>query len=355
MPLFDHEKLAGLTADILKHGGAGRGEAALVARHLVDANLAGHDSHGVAMVPAYVEHLLAGTLRPDTSAQAVKDDGSILVFDGCRGFGRRVGGEAMAAAIGRCRETGLALLGLRNVHHLGRIGAFGEMAAEAGLVSIHFVNVYDHRAIVAPFGGGDARFSTNPICVALPRGSEGPPLLLDMATSRVAFGKVHVAYNKGEKLPGDFLLDLQGRPSDDPAVMYQEPRGALLPFGGHKGFGLAVVCELLAGVLAGGGTMQPETPTEGGILNNMLAVLIDPGRLAGEDWLRAETEAFIAHVKASPPLDPNEPVLVPGESEARFRRRRLAAGIEIDPVSWGKIAEAAARVGIDIAELDQRL
>ena len=351
MPTLDHDKLAVLTGDILARGGAGPEEARSVARHLVDANLAGHDSHGVAMVPAYVEHLLAGTVQPETAAEVVKDDGAILVFDGCRGFGRRVGGKAMAAAIDRCREAGLVLLGLRDAHHLGRIGAFGEMAAEAGLISIHFVNVYDHRGLVAPFGGRDARFSTNPVCVALPRVDEAPPLLLDMATSRVAFGKVNVAHNKGQRLPGEFLVDPQGRFTDDPAAMFQEPIGALLPFGEHKGFGLAVVCELLAGLLAGGGTIQPENPREGGILNNMLAILIDPARLADGHWLNTEMEAFIDYVKASPPLDPANPVLVPGESERIFRERRLAEGIEIDPGTWQAIMEAAARVGLEAADV----
>jgi uncharacterized oxidoreductase len=226
------------------------------------------------------------------------------------------------------------------------VGAYGELASAAGLVSLHFVNVTDHRAIVAPFRGTDARFVTNPVCIALPGTERQPALLLDMATSAIAMGKVRVAKNEGHEVDAGILIDAKGKPTRDPNVMYGEPQGALLPFGGHKGYALAVVTELLAGALSGGPTIQPANPRLGGVINNMFTVLIDPVRFAGLDWFRRETEGFVAYVKASPPADPGAPVLVPGEPERIAREKRLRDGIEVDPTTWEEIVQAAGTFGI---------
>src|SRR5438105_866509 len=280
------DQLRRVTRAILKSGGSAAPEADLVADHLVQANLAGHDSHGVGMIPAYVRHLKAGLVVPNTRAKLVKDEGAVLMFDGGRGYGRSVAGEAMAAGITRCRQTGVVALTLANAHHIGRVGAYGELAAAAGLVSLHFVNVTDHRALVAPFRGTDARFVTNPVCIAIPGTDRQPPVLLDMATSAIAMGKVRVAKNEGHEVDAGVLIDQHGKPTRDPNVMYAEKTGALLPFGGHKGYGLAVVTELLATTLSGGPSIQPGNPRLGGIINNMLSILIDPARFAGVDWFR---------------------------------------------------------------------
>src|SRR6266508_4973717 len=226
------DRLRAVTSAILRAGDSAEPEANLVADHLVLANLAGHDSHGVGMIPAYVRHLEAGLVVPNTRAKLVKDDGAILMFDGARGYGRCVAGEAMAAAISRCRQTGVVAMTWANAHHVGRVGAYGELASAAGLVSLHFVNVADHRGLVAPFRGSDARFSTNPVCIALPGTDRQPPLLLDMATSAIAMGKVRVARNEKKLVPEGILLDTSGRPTRDPNVMYSEPHGAMRPFGG---------------------------------------------------------------------------------------------------------------------------
>jgi uncharacterized oxidoreductase len=335
-----------LTSAIIKGGGSADQEAELVAEHLVAANLAGHDSHGVGMIPAYVRHRQAGLVIPNTRAKLVKDDGALLMFDGGRGYGRPVAGEAMAAAIARCRETGVVAVTLANAHHIGRVGAYGELASGAGFVALHFVNVADHRGSVAPFRGRDARFVTNPVCIALPGTERHPSLLLDMATSAIAMGKVRVAKNEGQLLPDGILIDSAGRPTRDPTVMYGDPRGALLPFGGHKGYALAVVTELLAGALSGGPTIQPGNPRRGGTINNMFAVVIDPSRLAGLDWFRREVDGFVDYVKASPPADPAAPVLVPGEPERMAREARSRTGITVDATTWQEILEAGETVGL---------
>ncbi|HYS15818.1 MAG TPA: Ldh family oxidoreductase, partial [Candidatus Binatia bacterium] len=206
------------------------------------------------------------------------------------------------------------------------------------------------RATVAPFRGTDARFVTNPVCIAVPGTDRHAPLLLDMATSAVAMGKIRVAKNEGKPAPEGALIDAKGRPTRDPNVMYSEPHGALLPFGGHKGYALAVMTELLATALTGGPSIQPGNQRMGGVVNNMFTMLVDPARLAGVDWLRREIDGFIDYVKASPPVDPKLPVLVPGEPERIAQAERSRTGIEVDPTTWAEILAAAEAVGMARAE-----
>lgn len=346
------DQLRTLTSAILQAGGSAQAEADLVADHLVLANLAGHDSHGVGMVPSYIRQLKAGLVVPNTRAKVVKDDGAVLMFDGGRGYGRCVAGEAMEAGIARCRQTGIVALTLANASHIGRVGMYGEIASAAGLVSLHFVNVTDHRALVAPFRGTDARFVTNPVCIAIPGTDQNPPLLLDMATSAIAMGKVRVAKNERHDVPEGVLIDEKGQPTRDPNVMYREPQGALLTFGGHKGYALAVVTELLAAALSGGPSIHPGNARRGGTINNMFAVLLDPVRLAGTDWLHREIDGFIDYLKGSPPADPNAPVLVPGEPERLARAERTRNGIEVDETTWAEIVQAGETVGLTRRAID---
>src|SRR5204862_4825275 len=163
---------------------------------------------------------------------------------------------------------------------------------------------------------------------------------------------VRVARNEGKPVPDGILIDEHGRPTRDPNAMYREPRGALLPFGGHKGYALAVVTELLAGALSGGPTIQPGNPRLGGTVNNMLAVLVDPARLAGVDWLRREIDGFVEYVKASPPADPKAPVLVPGDPERLAREERARTGIPADATTWEEILAAGEKVGHTRAEAE---
>ncbi len=250
------DALRALTYQIVRHGGSEAAECQIVSDHLVDANLSGHDSHGVGILPTYVINLQKNMLRPNTAVTNVRDDGAFLQFDGGKGYGQRVAGEAMSAAIERCRETGIVVATLKNAHHIGRVGAYGEMAAAAGMISLHFVNVTDHFTIVAPHRGTDSRFGTNPVCIAVPTGNPAEPIILDMATSKVAMGKLRVANNAGQRLPDGIVIDADGAPSNDPGVMFREPKGALLPFAEHKGYGLALMAELLSGALSGGGTYR---------------------------------------------------------------------------------------------------
>jgi hydroxycarboxylate dehydrogenase B len=347
MITIQHERLRASGARVLAAAGAREADARIVADHLVDANLAGHDSHGIGILPHYVHAIEAGRLDPRARA-VIEDRGSaVLAVDGRNGFGQVVAREATAAGMARARTAGVALVALRGAFHVGRVGAYAEQAAAEGFVSIHFVNVVGHPPLVAPFRGTDARFATNPFCAALPAAGGKPAVVLDFATSVVALGKVRVAMNKGERLPDGTLLDGAGRSTTDPRVMYQEPRGAILPFGLHKGYGLAFLCELLAGALTGGGTLSTVPNESWRITNNMLSFYVDPSKLPGAAGLEAQIAAAIDHVKASPPADPALPVLVAGEPELASRAKRIAEGIPVDPTTWEELRGAARSVGVE--------
>jgi uncharacterized oxidoreductase len=346
---IDHRRLQRLTADLLRATGSNDSEAATVADHLVDSNLAGHDSHGVGMLPHYVRNLKAGTLVPNRTAKIVSESETFAVWDGRNGYGQVIARDAMDWAIAAVRRWGVAVHGLRNTHHIGRVGAYGEQAAAAGLLSLHFVNGNSGPPKVAPFRGSEGRMSTNPVCIAVPGTEKTPPVILDMATSRIAIGKVRVAYNEGRQVADGTLIAADGQPTTDPRVLYRQPFGAVLPFGEHKGYALALVAELLAGAIAGAGTIQPDNPRDRGIVNGMLTVVIDPRRLADRCFVDREIDAMIAYMKASRPADSSLPVLVPGEPERIARAKREAKGIEIDAVTWREIGEAARSVGCDFA------
>lgn len=350
--LIAHDKLHTIVQGIVEANGSEPEEAEIVASHLVRANLTGHDSHGVGMIPMYVLIRMMDNLKPNTPARLVSDEGAILRFEGDRGYGQRVAREAMAAGIARAKETGIALVSLANSHHIGRVGTYGEMAIEAGLVSLHFVNVVDHAPLVAPFRGTDSRYGTNPICIAIPGGDTSEPILCDMATSKIALGKVRVAMNKGEQVEDATLLDKHGVPTNDPSVMFVEPRGALLAIGAHKGYALAFMCELLAGVLTGGGTIQPGNERHNSIINHMFAVIVDPAKLVDLPWMRREIDAVVEYFLASPAQNADEPVLKPGDPERISEADRRANGIEIDETTWKEIVEMGEASGYGQDKID---
>ena len=350
---FTDIQLRRVVRTLLERAGSETAEAAQVADHLVDANLRGHDSHGVGMIPHYVHNLANGTARPNTGLSVVRDGGAVMLFDGGMGYGQRVGAEMMERLIERARELGTVVAALRNVHHLGRIGTYAEMAVAAGLVSIHFVNVTGHPPLVAPYRGSHGRFATNPICIGVPGTERHEPFLLDMATGLVAVGKVRVALNKGEALPPGTLVDARGQPTTDPKVMFPDDeaeRGAILPFGLHKGYCLLFAAELLAGVLGGGGTSNPETHGLDTICNHMLTVVIDPASLVDPEWMEREIDTLVDYVTSSPPANPDEPVLVPGDPERMALEERMADGIPVDPVTWDGILDAGEQVGLPRSE-----
>lgn len=348
------EKLQKAVERILEGSGSSAEEAQTVATHLVEANLRGHDSHGVGMIPFYIERIHNGYLVPNQDLKSVKDTGSIMMFDGQTGFGQRLAKEAMEQAIVRCKETGLVLMTLRNAHHVCRIGSYGEQAVAAGLVSIHFVNVTGHEPIVAPHGGAEGRFVTNPICIAMPGTEKTKPIVLDMATSKIALGKARVAMNKGVDLPDGSMITSEGEASNDPNHMFAEDKsklGALLPFGQYKGSGLALFCELLGGGLSGGGTIQPENPRPHATYNNMFNIIVDPSHLVENDWLSHEIDELVGYVKNAKTDPQTDEVLVAGEPERATTKERQENGVPLAEAAWAGIVAAAGTVGVSADEI----
>lgn len=345
------EKLRTAVRHICLAGGSNEREATLVADNLVLANLSGHDSHGVGMLPQYILAVVEKRLNVNQSVRVTGDAGAILNLDGGMGYGQVIGHEAMELGIRRARETGACIVSLRDSHHIGRIGHWGEQCAAAGMISTHYVNVVGRPPLVAPFGGSDARFATNPYCCAIPAAEPGgEPIVLDMATSKIAMGKVRVAMNKGEQVPPGTLIDSHGNPTNDPTTMFNPPLGAILAFGEHKGYGLAVIAELLAGAFTGGNTMKPGSWVTNTITNNMFSVIVDPARLGGADKWRSEVQAFVDFVKASPKAPGSEGVQIAGEPERRYRAKRNHDGIPVDATTWSEIIAAGESVGVSTGQ-----
>jgi hydroxycarboxylate dehydrogenase B len=322
-----------------------------VAGNLVEANLTGHDSHGVGMLPRYASAFKEGGLAPNQHARVVHDAGAVLRIDGQAGFGQVIGREAMALGIQRAKTLGTAIVAVGNAHHLGRIGAWAEQAAAAGLVSMHFVNVVA-RPIVAPHGGARAGFGTNPFTAGVPLKGR-PPFILDFATSQIAQGKTRVAHNKGELLAEPCLLDDQGRPTREPRYTVVPPYGALMTFGAHKGYGLAALCELLGGALAAQATGHADDGSRMRILNGMLSVLIDPAALGDPAAFEEQAHGFIESLLGAPAREGYEQVLVAGDPERRQRAERQRHGVPVDATTWQQILDAAGVLGLDPRAVNQ--
>jgi uncharacterized oxidoreductase len=339
--LLPTEKIRQWVCNLWRAAGSSEHEAQLTADHLVGANLAGHDSHGVGMVAPYVRSLEAGELQLNQRLSVVTDTETLLVVDGNRGIGQSMAFQTMQLAVERARRNGVVIVGLRNTHHIGRVGHWAEQAIAAGFAAIHFTNVVS-RPTVAPHGGRQSRFGTNPLTVGLPR-RNAAPILLDFASSAIAVGKVRVAYNRKGQVPAGMLIDHEGEPTTNPAVMYEEPMGALLTAAGHKGYALAMVCDLLGSALFGGNTSHPSHLRKPGLYNNMLAIVFDPARFGAGEHFEQEAHAFIDYVQSAKRADPDAPIEIPGDAERRYRVQRAQA-LPIDAGTLRTLDEAARAI-----------
>lgn len=349
------EALEQIARTIFEAGGSSPGEAAKVATRLIEANLCGHDSHGIIRVHQYVSQAGRGSLVPNQSAEIVSETEVVTVMDGRFGFGQVVAEQAMENAIGKARRHGLAMVALRNASHVGRLADWAIMATEASMAALILCNGVGVPPIVAPHGGRDSRASTNPMAIAVPEASAGA-IVLDFATSAIAEGKVRVARNKGTDVPAETLLDAEGRPTRDPNDLYSEPRGSLLPLGGalsgHKGGGLSLMCDLLGGAFSGGRANWPVEPDTTSFSNNFLALVIAPGVFLDAGALAEEVRRYAEFVKSSRPRAPEGEVLLPGEPERRSRAARAQNGIPVDDATWSQLMEAAEMVGLRRADLE---
>ena len=317
-----------------------------VAEHLLASDQAGYPSHGLSILPGYHAAALKGGIAIAAGPACIRDEGPVLGFDGRMGFGQHVGKVVFAQAIERARAGGVCVLTLRESCHLGRMGHYGEQAVAEGMALLAFTNVLGRAAMVAPFGGREPRLTTNPLCFAWPLADGRPPFVLDMATSAIALNKARVLAARGEPAPTDALIDADGRPTTDASVMTRAPSGAILPFGGHKGYGLGVAVELLAGLLSGAGTVRPERQQgETFAANNLFALVVDPARFADPKWLSGEAGAYIDYLRSCPPQPGFDAVRYPGEYEAA-QRARHADAIELDTATAAALRVLADTLGV---------
>ena len=344
MPNVDAQLLIPFVRHIFEAHDVPSAVAQQVARSLVLSNLKGHDSHGIFRVTQYVEWLSRGWINPNAELEVLLDDGSILMTDGHYGFGQYIGRQATRMAIDKTQQLGACILTLRRSGHLGRVGEFAELAAEAGLVHFSLTNVHGGGVLVAPHGGRERRLSANPVTASAPL-EGGKAIIMDFATSTIAEGKLNVARARGEEVSPGLFLDGQGQPSTRPEEFYADPPGALLPMAEHKGFALSIFAEIFAGALSGGSCSRSDQPR---VANDWFALFVDPRRFSGQECFDQECSRFRDWVKSSRLRDGYSEVLMPGEPEARMWERRSQEGIDVEDETWSKIAAIASNVGVQV-------
>ena len=346
MPCISTEGLRSFTRRLFEALQVPSTEAAWVAELLVRADLAGHDSQGVMRIPQYAQAIRSALAQPGAPIEIVQESPTLALIDGHGGLGQVVARHAMELAIRKAKDTKISSIGAYNLYHVGRLADYTRMAAEQELVGIMTVNAGGASALVAPFGGRAGRLGTNPMSIAFPT-SGSVPFVLDMTTSIVAEGKVRVKRQRGERTPEGWLIDHEGLPTTDPNVLYEEPRGAILPLGGpagHKGFGLAMVVEILSGILARGGFAGQGAQR---FSNSTWIVVIDISAFVEPSEFHAEIDDLLAYVKSAPTAPGVAAIRYPGEPEAIAQQQREREGIALDEETWQPILALAHELGID--------
>jgi LDH2 family malate/lactate/ureidoglycolate dehydrogenase len=338
VPTVSADRLLVISRRIFEAAGTPADLAEIVSDHLINANLAGHDSHGVIRIPSYVQTIKRGQLDPAARPSTLEDRGPTIRVDGNWAFGQVAARYAIDLAIARAKEVGVALVGIVHANHIGRVGEYPTLAAERGVAA--FVTVGGLGQSVAPHGGRKGGLGTNPISFGFPAASH-PPFLVDFATSAIAGGKVMVARAKSEPLPPGSLIDADGRPSQDANQYFAG--GALLPFGAHKGYGLSLGRALFSGVLTQAAHADGGRGGRGG---GVLMLAIDAGVFGPAERAVADADALMEKIKAVPPAEGVAEVLVPGEPEARSRQRRGQEGVPVPESTWKEIGETAASLGV---------
>jgi LDH2 family malate/lactate/ureidoglycolate dehydrogenase len=345
MPVIGHAALQQLVAGIYAAKGLAATDAQVVARHQVEANLVGHDSHGVLLTGQYVRQIDAGEINIAAELEIEAESPGTAVFGGNWGFGYVITEQAMAVLTDKARAAGLASGVIRYQGHMGRLGGYAEAAARDGLIALMTADSGRGPKAVAPFGGRTSRLGTNPICIAVPAGAH-PPVVLDMATSSVAVGKLALARARGEHVAEGLILDTDGNPTTSPADYFAG--GTILPLGGpqgYKGFGLSFIVEILSGLLTGLGY---GVAADGRHNDGSFIALFDVQQFRAVADFRRDVDEFIDYIHASPLAPSVTEVLYPGELEARTRARRREAGIEVEDATWAGLTGLADGLGVPV-------
>jgi len=346
MPTLNFDQLFSVANTLLQGAGVSVAEAAVIASELADANLVGHDSHGIMRLVQYVDFIRDGYAQPGAAMEIVQEGPTYLVVDGHFNFGQVIARSALQLGLAKARESGSATILIRNCNHIGRLGSYTHEAARAGMVALMAVNAPGPGG-VAPFGGMERRLGTNPISIAAPTRDDA--LVLDMTTSATAEGKLRVAHQKGEQIAEGLIIDGHGKPSCDPGAYYAKPFGAILPLGGalmgHKGFGLSVMVDVLCGILSGSGVCRTDLPRgANGVWMQLLEIERFLPRATYDEWM----ETYIASLKGCPRLPGVEEILLPGEIELRRRDQRLQTGVDIPAETWRQLSQLAESLHVSI-------
>ena len=349
MKKYNSKNLVKFVSKIFEHAGSDNEESYIIADHLVDSNLVGHDSHGVIRVPLYMEWFDNGNINLNQKINIVKEQDTFVHIYVNSGYGQSIAMQSFNLGIDKAKKNGLCILALKNPGHIGRLGAWSEMAALKNCVSITFVNTSGFGILMAPYGGTDRRLSANPIAIGIPI-ENNDYLVLDMATSIVAEGKVKVAKNKNVKLPEEYLLDGHGNPTNDPEKFYSEPLGSILPFGGHKGFGLAFMIDILSGSLTGGNSSHPKNQNAHTVINNTLSIIIDTENIVSNQYFQDDISRLTKWVKDSPKAKGFDEILLPGEIEKRTKNQRLKDGMPLDDKTILDLKIVAEKFGMKNVE-----
>jgi uncharacterized oxidoreductase len=323
-------------ANILRALGTADQDSRRVARSLVGAQQAGHDSHGVIRLVEYADFVTRGIVRPSAQPEIASIRGATATVDGNWGWGQLACLLAVDTVDRLARESGVAAVTIRHCNHIGRIGEYVEALAAAGLVALAWCNA---DAAVAPYGGKARMLGTNPIAAAIPLGPDEPPVVMDFATAATAEGKLRVARATGAPIEPGLVIDQAGRPASAAEAFYSG--GALLPFGGHKGYALSVIIEMLGGALSGN---HPSTVPEYTSGNGAVLVALAPGFFIAADSFRRDVSGCAEALRASPPVDPERPVLLPGDVENQQRAQRQDA-VPIPGEIWTQLVGLAAKLG----------
>jgi uncharacterized oxidoreductase len=346
VPIIHANSLIDFSIALFQAAGVPEAEAKIVSQSLVDANLCGHDSHGVMRVLQYIGYLREGKLRSNVPLEKLHETAALFSGDAGWGLGQVQAYRLLDILLPKARALGIAAGTMRRCGHIGRLGEYAEWAAEHNCVLFATVNSHGSGQRVAPPGGTQGRLSTNPLCLGAPTPTD--PLVLDIGTSACAEGKVRVALQKGEKVPEGWLLDAQGRSTTDPSVLYNEPRGTLLPFGGpqaYKGFGLSLLLDVMAGGLSGGECSRAEAPLTG-TGNTVLMVLFDVSQFAGKDHFVKESGKLAGYVRSTPCAEGVAEIQLPGDPERKMKQQRQKTGISIPDGTWQQLCKLAEELKV---------
>lgn len=329
----------------LQLAGATEAHSRITSDTLVTTDTWGVFTHGTKLLRDYVRRVRGGGLRTDVEPQVVSGGPAWSLVDGNSCLGHVTSVFAMQHAIAKARQTGIAYVGVRNSCHFGAAGYYAWLAAKAGLIGIAMAN--DIPSVAGPGSRGSVTGS-NPIAYAVPNGSNDP-ILLDMAISTVAGGKVYAAHQRGEPIPNHWLLDSTGQPSTD-ASLYPD-RGSLTPLANYKGFGIALLIESLAGLLTGASitwqvgswiSSDPTKPTEHGAA----FMAIDIAQMMPPDQFQKRVAHLVDEIHQSPTADGADRLMLPGEREWNHRRKALTNGIELPSDVVGKLAGLAGDLNL---------